>query len=73
VLTIVGFYVMQVVTNEAIGSGVGETRLANAFGSANAGLSLMLSCWFVFWIIALGSAGYCDPGQCKPKLEETKQ
>lgn len=70
VLTIVGFYAMQVATNESIGSGVLETRLANAGLSENAGLSLMLSCWLVFWTIAVGAAGYCDPGQCRPA--ETK-
>ncbi len=64
VLTIVGFYVMQVATNESIGSGVLESRLSNAGLSENAGLSLMLSCWLVFWTIAVGAAGYCDPGQC---------
>ena len=65
ILTIVGFYVMQVVSNESIGSGVMETRLANAGMSENAGLSLMMSCWLVFWTIAVGAAGFCDPGQCK--------
>jgi len=70
VLTIVGFYIMQVATNESLGSGVGETRLFNAYGSYNAGLSLMLSCWFVFWTIALGSAGFCDPGECKPNADK---
>jgi hypothetical protein len=65
ILTIAGFYVMQVATGESIGSGVFETRLANAGLSENAGLSLMLSCWLVFWTIAVGAAGYCDPGQCK--------
>jgi len=70
VLTIVGFYAMQVATNESIGSGVMETRLANAGLSENAGLSLMMSCWLVFWTIAVGAAGYCDPGQCR--LAETK-
>jgi hypothetical protein len=73
VLTIVGFYMMQVATSESLGSGVGETRLFNAYGSYNAGLSLMLSCWFVFWTIALGSAGFCDPGECKPKPTEEKK
>jgi hypothetical protein len=70
ILTIVGFYAMQVATGESIGSGVLETRLANAGLSENAGLSLMLSCWLVFWTIAIGAAGYCDPGQCRPA--ETK-
>jgi hypothetical protein len=65
VLTIVGFYVMQVATDESIGSGVMETRLANAGMSENAGLSLMMSCWLVFWTIAVGAAGFCDPGECK--------
>lgn len=73
VLTIVGFYIMQVATNESIGSGVGEARLNTAFGSGNAGLSLMLSCWFVFWTIALGTAGFCDPGECTPKPTEEKK
>ena len=71
ILTLIGFYVMQVVSNESIGSGLLETRLANAGMSQNAGVSLMLSCWLVFWTIAVGAAGYCDPGQCKP--EEQKQ
>ena len=70
VLTIVGFYAMQVATGESIGSGVMETRLANAGLSENAGLSLMLSCWLVFWTIVAGAAGYCDPGQCR--AAETK-
>lgn len=63
-LTVVGFYIMQVVSNESIGSGVGEARLAG-LGSTNVGLSLMLSCWLVFWTIAVGAAGFCDPKQCK--------
>jgi hypothetical protein len=71
VLTVVGFYVMQIATNESIGSGVLETRLSNAGLSQNAGLSLMLSCWLVFWTIAVGVAGYCDPGACK--AEDKKQ
>jgi len=66
VLTIVGFYIMQVATGESIGSGVHEARLANAGLSENAGLSLMLSCWLIFWTIVAGAAGYCDPGQCRP-------
>jgi len=65
VLTIAGFYLMQVATGESIGSGVMETRLSNAGLSQNAGLSLMMSCWLVFWTIAVGAAGYCDPGQCR--------
>jgi hypothetical protein len=65
-LTIAGFYLMQVATGESIGSGVLETRLSNAGLSQNAGLSLMMSCWLVFWTIAVGAAGYCDPGQCRP-------
>jgi FtsH-binding integral membrane protein len=69
-LTIAGFYLMQVATGESIGSGVLETRLSNAGLSQNAGLSLMMSCWLVFWTIAVGAAGYCDPGQCRPA--ETK-
>ncbi|MEM4262337.1 MAG: hypothetical protein QW505_01940 [Thermoplasmata archaeon] len=60
VLTIVGFYIMQIASNEAIGSGVGEQRLVDAGMSANAGLSLMMSCWLVFWIIALSAAGFCS-------------
>lgn len=64
-LTVVGFYVMQVATNESIGSGVMETRLSNAGLDQSAGLSLMLSCWLIFWTIAAGAAGYCDPGACK--------
>ena len=65
VLTIAGFYLMQVATGESIGSGVLETRLSDAGLSQNAGLSLMMSCWLVFWTIAVGAAGYCDPGQCR--------
>jgi hypothetical protein len=64
-LTIAGFYVMQVATHGVVGSGVLETRLSDAGLSQNAGLSLMLSCWLVFWTIAVGAAGYCDPGACK--------
>ncbi len=64
-LTVVGFYVMQVATHGVVGSGVLESRLSNAGLSQNAGLSLMLSCWLVFWTIAVGAAGYCDPGACK--------
>jgi hypothetical protein len=70
-LTIAGFYLMQVATGESIGSGVLETRLSDAGLSQNAGLSLMMSCWLVFWTIAVGAAGYCDPGQCR--LLEQKQ
>lgn len=66
VLTLVAFYVMQVATSESIGSGLLESRLV-ALGSENAGVSLMLSCWLVFWTVAVGAAGYCDPGQCKPE------
>jgi len=65
VLTVVGFYVLQVATDGSIGSGVLETRLSDAGLNQNAGLSLMLSCWLVFWTIAIGAAGYCDPGVCK--------
>jgi hypothetical protein len=70
ILTIIGFYAMQVASGESIGSGVLETRLSNAGLNENAGLSLMMSCWLVFWTIAVGAAGYCDPGQCR--LAETK-
>lgn len=65
ILTIAGFYVLQVVTNGSIGSGVMESRLSDAGLNQNAGLSLMLSCWLIFWIIAAGAAGYCDPGECR--------
>jgi len=65
VLTVVGFYAMQIATGESIGSGVMEDRLSNAGLNQNAGLSLMLSCWLIFWTIAAGAAGYCDPGACK--------
>jgi hypothetical protein len=71
VLTVVGFYVMQAVTDESIGSGVMESRLSAAGLSENAGLSLMLSCWLVFWTIAAGAAGYCDPGQCAAPAKKT--
>jgi hypothetical protein len=71
ILTLVGFYVMQVASGEAIGSGLLEQRLANAGLSQNAGVSLMLSCWLVFWTIAVGAAGFCNPGECKPV--ESKQ
>jgi len=71
ILTLVGFYVMQVASGEAIGSGLLETRLANAGLSQNAGVSLMLSCWLVFWTVAVGAAGFCNPGECKPA--ESKQ
>jgi len=64
-LTLVGFYVMQIATGESIGSGILETRLSNAGLNQSAGLSLMLSCWLIFWTIAAGAAGYCDPGGCK--------
>jgi len=70
VLTVVGFYVMQLATNESIGSGVLETRLSNAGLNENAGLSLMLSCWLIFWTIAAGAAGYCDPGACKTPVKK---
>jgi hypothetical protein len=69
-LTLVAFYVIQIATSESIGSGLLESRLV-AVGSENAGVSLMLSCWLVFWTVAIGAAGYCDPGQCRP--EEKKE
>jgi hypothetical protein len=71
ILTIVGFYVLQSISGETIGSGVIETRLSDAGLNQSAGLSLMLSCWLIFWTITAGAAGFCDPGECR--VPEKKQ
>jgi len=71
VLTVAVFFGLQIMTGEAIGSGVMESRLAASGLSENAGLSLMMSCWLVFWTIAMGAAGYCDPGACKPSDDKS--
>ncbi len=70
ILTVAGFYVLQSVTGGTIGSGVLESRLSNAGLNQNAGLSLMLSCWLIFWIIVAGAAGFCDPGEGKTSAEK---
>lgn len=58
--TILVFVGLQALTDGTIGAGVLSERLEAAGVGANAGLSLMITCWGVFWVVIASLAGYCD-------------